>query len=63
MQNMNPVFLQGKQGLAKVIHCISRVEGIILKFKMKQIAQPLFASQGANAAILFERKPLNFSKG
>jgi hypothetical protein len=38
-------FLNEKQGLAKVNHCISHIAGIVLKFNTKQIAQPLFASQ------------------
>jgi len=41
-------FLNEKQGLAKVNHCISHIAGIVLKFNTKQIAQPLFASQETN---------------
>jgi len=52
-------FFKEKQGLVEIIHCISGVKGIILKFKMKQITQPLFASQVANAGILIERNALN----
>ncbi|CAB1074772.1 hypothetical protein D1AOALGA4SA_2591 [Olavius algarvensis Delta 1 endosymbiont] len=45
-----------KQGLAKIIHFISRAEGIILKFNIKQIPQPLFASQACGHLILKKSK-------
>jgi len=45
------LFFKEKQGLAKVIHCISHVEGIVLNFNIKQIPQPLFTSQDASLKI------------
>ena len=40
-------FLDEKQGLAKVYHCISHIAGIELKFYKEQIPYPLFTSQDA----------------
>jgi hypothetical protein len=54
-------FFEEKQGLKKVIHYISHMAGIVLKFDIKQIPYPLFTSQDASGDYQGEVK-VNFRK-